>query len=859
MSTFSNFFAGLLGRDSNTSNKNRDKKRHGRVCRIEELESRELLSVSLAEFHVIRETYADLNLSSNMDDYNIIEVGVANPDGVSSFSFGNFRSAVNRAAATAADDLIVVRPGATNYLRLNSEITININEATRGSVTIVSLGARDLIIDGDDTYRTMNITNSTVAFGGVTFRNGFSGSTGGAIYATGSTLAFSNCTFLNNLAYSTSRYTTGGAISATNCFIDIWNSTFRDNATWSWVDRAFGGAIYTTGNSSSMRVYDTLFTDNEAYSRDATAYGGAFEGGNATFTRCTLMNNTVESVSTFDSIPSSDPYGGVAAGGACDGGAMTFIDCLLSYNSAIARGHNEAYGGAIRSNSSVYLFGCVINNNDVSSKGNYANAAMGGGIYVTGTGTLVMDFCEIADNSSGLGNSNASAGGIFLGMNSRGTITNSKIVGNVAGNNGTNCEGGGIRNRGTLWIENSIIAGNRSAYGGGIWSDGSLSVTNVTIVGNMALVLGGGIRNYGNGFAEITNSIIAYNGTPKGIENVATSSDGFNSTALTNIWYSLIDNTATPNGGKALGDLFVVGSLLNVDPNFVSFTPYTTWNKNLWKNWDLRLAKGSPAINTGDKAGITKDDTDLLGQKRLVGKSVDMGAYEYNATIANAEKPKVKVDKKATTISSITLTWTAPKGATLGSWYSISYTDPSTGTIIRTDAITGNSYVLRNLKPNTTYKFTISLYNADNSTGVDAKGNPITATINAKTAKYAPVLQLKVGKLNFGTIPLSWTIPKKSAPGAAYTEYEVVWLTDRNDKVGTPCAYLTNLVITMVGTKTVAYADLDILEIPPAMEHLLLNGKSVTVAIRATTTVDGVLVGSTLIKKTVSAKSLGFI
>lgn len=43
---------------------------------------------------------------------------------------------------------------------------------------------------------------------------------------------------------------------------------------------------------------------------------------------------------------------------------------------------------------------------------------------------------------------------------------------------------------------------------------------------------------------------------------------------------------------------------------------------------DLRLQSGSPAINAGLNQAIASS-TDLDGKTRLIGSSVDMGAYEY--------------------------------------------------------------------------------------------------------------------------------------------------------------------------------------------------------------------------------------
>ena len=86
-------------------------------------------------------------------------------------------------------------------------------------------------------------------------------------------------------------------------------------------------------------------------------------------------------------------------------------------------------------------------------------------------------------------------------------------------------EGGGIRNRGTLRLDDVVVANNRyggsgiSSAGGGIYSSGSLAITNSSIRANSPTGLfanvsgtGGGIYNAG-GSLTITTSTIADNDT----------------------------------------------------------------------------------------------------------------------------------------------------------------------------------------------------------------------------------------------------------------------------------------------------------------------------------------------------------
>ena len=47
---------------------------------------------------------------------------------------------------------------------------------------------------------------------------------------------------------------------------------------------------------------------------------------------------------------------------------------------------------------------------------------------------------------------------------------------------------------------------------------------------------------------------------------------------------------------------------------------------------DYRLADGSPCINKGLNGSYTADSTDVIGQKRIMRRKVDLGCYE-NQTV----------------------------------------------------------------------------------------------------------------------------------------------------------------------------------------------------------------------------------
>ena len=174
-------------------------------------------------------------------------------------------------------------------------------------------------------------------------------------------------------------------------------------------------------------------------------------------------------------------------------------------------------------------------------------------------------------------------------------LTNTKVINNI-GNNG-----GGIDNADHLILTNTVIAGNK-AYnsGGGIANHLNwVKAFNSDITGNTADLYGGGIST-GKGRIELTNSIAALN-------------------------VSETDNDIhNESDGNITTDRCVVGT----DPGFVNGPVIEGGKLVLPTEPDLSLNEVSPAHDTGTNAAVTTP-TDLSGNPRIAGGTVDIGAYEY--------------------------------------------------------------------------------------------------------------------------------------------------------------------------------------------------------------------------------------
>ena len=223
---------------------------------------------------------------------------------------------------------------------------------------------------------------------------------------------------------------------------------------------------------------------------------------------------------------------------------------------------------------------------------NFNSATWGGGAY---SGTLVDAIL--------VGNTAGSGGGAYGGWYDleRVVLNRCQLTGNRAGS------GGGAY--GSFTLNNCLVAGNSAYFGGGLWGGGVTALTNTTVVGNTAQQYGGLFATNG----PINNCIIYSNVSAFGSELVA---------------YQ-VSYSRTP---VAFGS----GNITD-EPRFVDFA-----------GGDFRLRSDSPCINAGNNA-FASLPKDLDGNSRIIGGTVDMGAYEFQAL-----QPALRI---AQTGESITLAW----------------------------------------------------------------------------------------------------------------------------------------------------------------------------------------------------------
>jgi len=292
---------------------------------------------------------------------------------------------------------------------------------------------------------------------------------------------------------------------------------------------------------------------------------------------------------------------------------------LLLDGLTISDAHNNANttskGAAILKDKTVAyltLRNCVIKDN----VGRNDNAGLMAEFELTtatnGTGALNVENCKFINNMSRWGS------GIYSFVRGNNNVDikviNSLFDGNIAGDlNSTNAKG----------ISGSASWFRSIANGSNV----TLDLTNNTYVNNLDLGTNTvnnfnratvGITNEsgitGTFTAEVNNCIFWGNLTPSGA----------NTRSITDLYKSPLSSLVVRNSLDPLNfnDDSITSKVntISTDPLFTSTTDFT-------------LQSGSPAIDTGDNTQVQTGTTDLAGNSRIFNSTVDMGPYEFGATV----------------------------------------------------------------------------------------------------------------------------------------------------------------------------------------------------------------------------------
>ena len=213
------------------------------------------------------------------------------------------------------------------------------------------------------------------------------------------------------------------------------------------------------------------------------------------------------------------------------------------------------------------------------------------------------------------------------------------VLKNVALTGGTATRGGAIyMDGGEINFTNVLIYGNEAEeYGGAIYGTaGKATLLNTTIAGNSAENCPG---VYFNGTLSLQNTIIADNAT----EVSASDANydlycGGKLTSIASIVGSTDDATAAAYNAYN-GNTFGTADAM-VDAGFVAAesNDYTLKQDSIAVNAGSNRLVGQPGyyasiLQTASNAAIVK--TDFAGAERIVGGTVDIGAYEFQTSTEN--------------------------------------------------------------------------------------------------------------------------------------------------------------------------------------------------------------------------------
>jgi hypothetical protein len=337
-------------------------------------------------------------------------------------------------------------------------------------------------------------------------------------------------------------------------------------------------------------------------------------------------------------------------------------------------------------NNTALLDGFVITGGraDASSGDN----ARGGGIFFWSCPSVRIANCLFERNATGTGNSNT-GGGIDA------TFSTLELT-NCLFKNNSSPAGAGIGQNGvgsSITLVGCSFQNNSGVQGAALWGNGnSINAFNTSFVSNSVTQIGGAFVLYGS-VLNLANCSFQGNranivGGAIALNNVS----GTGSIHLANC--VLFDN----GGSNTLGGAPYSASYSLFDATVTDYTSVTgnltTTTSPFVSTASVALNACAPAINAGDPSSATAatgpfsvtalPQTDLVGNPRIFGGRVDMGAVEFQGpglgfTVSVTASPSLTI----TAGNTVTLT---ASGGTSYTWTGGSTSNPFTATPASTSA-----------------------------------------------------------------------------------------------------------------------------------------------------------------------------
>ncbi|MBR0226602.1 MAG: fibronectin type III domain-containing protein, partial [Thermoguttaceae bacterium] len=383
------------------------------------------------------------------------------------------------------------------------------------------------------------------------------------------------------------------------------------------------------------------------------------------------------------------------------GGAILCVnrgaEPLLTISNSVFTENEGAAGAAIffLAGSTLNISGSIFNNNGADDDG---GAFFAQGARQTNVSDSIFE-----------GNSSGNSGGAIVALDTTLNVAGTEFHDNSAWS-GLAYENGGVGygyggavmfEFGTLNVSNSVFYTNDSdAWGGAVnAANADVVIKNSTFTQNEA-PLGSAISLHDQPFywqeqyyylnAKLFNVTISDNKTIPGNDSTGGSDDNRISGAIffsgnvdtqLDVYNSII--AGNQNGDVRLDDnaegsvnaykvLSAFNDWSNGTAGIIGYDP----SKPLFTNaaqGDYTLATGSQAINRGDNAYVTTQ-TDLAGAPRIIGGTVDLGAYESDTPAPSASLDVPTWKSTSSTYNSVTVAWNPVANA---SGYVVEYKGPT--------------------------------------------------------------------------------------------------------------------------------------------------------------------------------------
>ncbi len=279
------------------------------------------------------------------------------------------------------------------------------------------------------------------------------------------------------------------------------------------------------------------------------------------------------------------------------------------------RGNQPMGDNAVRCvylTNNAMLVGFTLTNGATRNSGDTFQEKSGAAVWCASSNAIISQCVAISNKAAVYG------GGVYSG-----TLNNSTLSSNTA------FAGGGAY---SSVLNDCLLVGNSGSDGGGAGS----CVLNGCVLTNNSAGYGGGASN-----SKLNNCLVA--GNHAGEAGGGVNGDTYNASTLINC--TVISNTAgmSPagvSGGCALSNCIVYfntpGNGAGVSTSRSCTTPLPPGVGNITSNplfvnptaGDFRLQSDSPCINAGNNSYIALA-TDLDGNPRISGGTVDIGAYEF--------------------------------------------------------------------------------------------------------------------------------------------------------------------------------------------------------------------------------------